>query len=568
MKKIIFVTFTCCLTANAIQAQFQKITKPAAATTAMPVKTAPPVIMNSGGVKTIAGTVIPTGNFTNPTNVSVLPDGKRVTMRLIKNPQNLAQNFGGIVNENVANTTKSVENGMVCTSELKTINASSATFMNVNYNQQAIQIYPGAIYTFGDFFSGNFRAFETGRNPISISTDNLANSSGATFQDVQVPTANNIRAAIATIIRPFSTTTGSAGIQYRVFTSENDADLSLKLSAGGGYAGFKASASASTQTTEKKYYLTIDAIKPLYTLMSSIPANGFFSDKSIEANNQNLIVLKSVTYGTRVLANLEITLNTQNDAVEFKASFGADSGKGISANASATFNYLKNSRSASSTANVYVVGGPLNSTLFDKDKLEAQIIDLISRCNYQTAQPIAYSFTDIGGNMLGINSATDQFVTKKCVPPNSFFKLVSAKVQINTGSDSKEQGSNAQVDLVNSDGVIVFENNNNNIELKSNNEIALNSRNLSDNYIAETSFSKNGGYVDIFLDPKPIFLGFDAWSINSAIVTLTFMDQNNAVIYRQMNYDHASAVLQKGQQRLRLPFDKLYNAGSAFMPGL
>jgi hypothetical protein len=46
------------------------------------------------------------------------------------------------------------------------------------------------------------------------------------------------------------------------------------------------------------------------------------------------------------------------------------------------------------------------------------------------------------------------------------------------------------------------------------------------------------------------------------------MDQNNAVIYRQMNYDHASAVLQKGQQRLRLPFDKLYNAGSAFMPGL
>ncbi|KAK6021253.1 hypothetical protein OSTOST_13076, partial [Ostertagia ostertagi] len=290
-------------------------------------------------------------------------------------------------------------------------------------------------------------ALETSRNPINISTDNIANSTGSVYEEVQNPTADNIRAKIANMIRSFSTTTGSSGIQYRVFTSDNDADLSIKLSAAGGYAGFKASAGFESEQTEKKYYLTIDAIKPLYTLISSVPSNGYFSDKSIEANNQNLIVLKSVTYGSRVLANLEITLQTQKDAIDFKASFGADSGKGISANASATFNYLKTAKNASTTANVYIVGGPLNTTLFETDKLQQQITELIARCNYQTAQPIAYSFTDINGNVLGIESSTDKFTTTKCVPSGSVYKLVAATVQIYTGKDNKEQGSNASVTL-------------------------------------------------------------------------------------------------------------------------
>ena len=562
MKKLLIAVMACCLAVNVTQAQFQKIQK---GTT--PVKKTMPVMVN--GPKVI-GTVIttPAGNFTNPSNTFTLPDGKRVTMTMRQSPQNLPSNFGGIVNERVESSAKNTNGEFNCTSEVKTINAQSSTFMNVNYNQQAIHIFPGAIYTYANFFSGNFRALEQGRNPVNISTDNLANSTGSVFEEVQNPTSDNIKAKIANIIRSFSTITGSAGIQYRVFTSENDADLSIKLSAGGGYAGFKASGGYSTQQTDKKYYLTIDAIKPLYTLTTSLPASGYFADKSIESGNQNLIVLKSVTYGTRVLANLEINLQTQKDDIDFKASFGADSGKGISANASATFNYLKTSKAASTTANVYVVGGPLNTTLFETDKFQQQIMELIARCNYQTAQPIAYSFTDITGNVLGIETATDKFTTTKCVPKGSVFKLVAATVQISTGKDNKEQGSRASVSLANSDNVEVFESPSNNIEFKSQNEIALNSRELADNYILETAFSRNGGYIDIFFEPKQIFLDYDAWNINSAVVTLTFMDQTGAQNVRQINFSNASALLQKNQQRLRLPFDKNYNAGGAFLPGL
>lgn len=567
MKKSISMLFVAATLVTAAQAQFKRPVK-----SGTPVKTMPVQVNTQPKMTgTILTPVAVSGaNFNDPSTQFTLPDGRRISMTVKKNIPNLPSNIGGVVRENVSSAHRETSGTDNCLVETKTISATSPSFMNVNYNQQSINIFPGAIYRFSDFFGGNFRNYEQGRNPINISTDNLANSTGSVFKTVQNPTGENIRQEIANIIRPFSTTTGSAGIQYRIFTSENDADLSLKLSAGGGYAGFKASAGINTQQTEKRYYLTIDAIKPLYTLTTSIPANGFFSDKSIPANlaNSNLMVIKSVTYGTRVLANLEVTVATQKDEIDFKASFGADSGKSVSMNFSAMFNYLKSTKSASSTANVYVVGGPLNVTLMEKDKLEAQITDLISRCNYQTAQPIAYSFIDIDGNVLGIQSATDQFMTRKCTPAASVYKLINAQVRIMTGDDNKEQGSNAILELVNSRGAHIMENNNNNIEFRSQNEITLNRRsNIPENDMATAAFS-NGGYLDVFFEPKQIVFGFDAWKIRSVQITLTFQDQTGAQDVKQINFDNAQALLQKNQQRLRLPFNGLFNAGGPFMPGL
>jgi len=562
MKKFLILSIAIYLIAPVAQAQFQKVQR-----TQVAVQKTVPMVKD--GTKLATLPMLPSGNFSNPSNTFTLPDGNRVTMTLRQNPQNLPSNFGGVVKETVVAASKSGDASFDCTSEVKTITANSSTFMNVNYNQQAIQIFPGAIYSFTDFFNGNFRPFEQGRNPISISSDNLANTTGPVFKDVAVPTANNIRASIANIIQPFSTTAGSAGIQYRVFTTTNDAEMSIKLAAGGGYAGFKASGGYSTDQTDKKYYLTIDAIKPMYTLISSVPVNGYFFDKNIENANKNLMVIKSVTYGTRILANLEITLSKQSDDINFKASFGEDSGKGISANFNAMFNYIKTSTSASSTANAYVVGGPLNSTMFDKDKLQEQITELLTRCNYQTAQPIAYSFADMSGNILGVQSATDQFTTRKCVPKGSIYKLTGVTVQVQTGKDNKEQGSNASVYLANSDNVIVFQNTSNNTEFTNRNDIGLTSRGLPDNYITEAAFAKNGGYVDIFFEPKQIFLDFDQWNVNGVSVTLTFTDQNGgSPTVRMMDFTNARALLQKNQQRLRLTFDKNFNAGGATMPGL
>ncbi len=564
MKKFLILSFGICIASISTEAQFQKLTP----VQRVSKSTVPVVVDNTRPV--VLTNTVPAGNFSNPSNTIVLPDGYRVTTTIRQNPQNLPQNFGGVVRESVASSAQSTDASSTCTSETKTINANSSTFMNVNYNQQAIQIFPGAIYTFGDFFNGNFRSFENGRNPISISSDNLSNTSGAVFKDIQNPTANNIRAGIASIIQPFSTTSGSAGIQYRIFTTSNDADLSVKLSAGGGYAGFKASAGYTGDQSSKRYYLTIDAIKPMYTLMSSVPANGYFSDKSIEANNKNLMVIKSVTYGTRILANVEITINKRSDDINFKASFGADSGKGVSANFNAMFNYVKSTSSATSNVNVYVVGGPINITTFDKDKLQEQIMELLTRCNYQTAQPIAYSFADMNGNILGVETATDRFTTRSCVPKEATYKLTGATVQIQTGKDNKEQGSNASVYLFNSDNVIVFENTSNNTEFTNKNEVGLSPKGLADSYISKDAFTKNGGYIDIFFDPKQIFLGFDEWNINGVTVTLLFSDPTGVGGQEphMIDFSNAKATLIKNQQRLRLSFDKNFSPTGSSMPGL
>jgi hypothetical protein len=175
----------------------------------------------------------------------------------------------------------------------------------------------------------------------------------------------------------------------------------------------------------------------------------------------------------------------------------------------------------------------------------------------------------MNGNILGVQSATDQFAVNNCVPKGSIYKLTGVTVQIQTGKDNKEQGSNASVYLANSDNVIVFENTSNNTEFTNRNDIGLRSKGLADNYIIEAAFAKNGGYIDIFFDPKQIFLDFDQWNVNGVSATLTFTDQNGgSPTVRMLDFSNARVLLQKNQQRLRLTFDKNFNAGGATMPGL
>jgi len=174
MKKFLILSVAIYLIAPVAQAQFQKVQR-----TQVAVQKTVPMVKD--GTKLATLPMLPSGNFSNPSNTFTLPDGNRVTMTLRQNPQNLPSNFGGVVKETVVAASKSGDASFDCTSEVKTITANSSTFMNVNYNQQAIQIFPGAIYSFTDFFNGNFRPFEQGRNPISISSDNLANTTGPVF---------------------------------------------------------------------------------------------------------------------------------------------------------------------------------------------------------------------------------------------------------------------------------------------------------------------------------------------------------------------------------------------------
>src|SRR5688572_22848028 len=192
MKKIFISTHLLLLVSITTLAQFQQVQKKQTTTP----KTQPTVVNNP---VLVAKVLHPSGNFTDPSNTFTLPDGRKVTMTLRQKPQNLPGNFGGVVNETVAASDRKDMGDKICNTEVKSINAQSSTFMNVNYNQQAIHIFPGAIYTYTNFFSGNFRALKQGRNLLKIPTDNLPNSTGATFWKVQTPTSENIKAKMRTL---------------------------------------------------------------------------------------------------------------------------------------------------------------------------------------------------------------------------------------------------------------------------------------------------------------------------------------------------------------------------------
>jgi hypothetical protein len=495
--------------------------------------------------------------FTEPSHTLNCPDGQRLTFTLKKNTESWATNMGGNVNVNVQSKAPSTESDQNCVTTVQSVSAQSTSFMNSDYMNQNVNIYPGAIFSFQDFFSGNRREISAARNPITIYTDNYTNTTGPTSVQVPNPNAASIVGYLGTITKGFSTTVGSSVLQYRSFSSENDADLSLKVTAGGSYAGFSASAGVDKKEKEKHIYLTLDIIKPLYTLNAQIPQNGFFVDPNVE-KTQNLIVMSSIVYGTRILANLDITIKSAADSIGFQAQYGQ---KG-SVSVDAGFSFIKRSSNISATVNAYVVGGPINTTTFNKDNLEQQIQDLLTRCNYQTAKPISYSFADMAGNRLGIQSATDIFQTRTCTPKSSVYSLSEAYVYFSSGDDNKEAGSKLAIEIYNGNGTITFhqpfEATTTEYPKNAMTTVGLVRHPHANNSdLTLTSLQQNGGTLRLYMIPLPIFLGFDAWKISDIRLQLIFRDQNGIPYPQPINIqlNNARAILDKQTAVLEASFN-------------
>src|SRR3984957_9832667 len=119
-----------------------------------------------------------------------MPDGSHIKLKMVKNPA-----FGNMEASIKANTVKGSEkksteknNGSQwdCTSSTVTLTANSSSFMNGNYESTAGHIYPGAIYTFDNFFNGSFKEQQGARNPVQlVLLDN--NVSGSVYVNVKNP---------------------------------------------------------------------------------------------------------------------------------------------------------------------------------------------------------------------------------------------------------------------------------------------------------------------------------------------------------------------------------------------
>jgi hypothetical protein len=454
---------------------------------------------------------------------------------------------------------QTTESGFECTTSRETVTADSKSFMSVSANGDGI--YPGALYTFSDFMNGNFLK-EVGvgkRNPIQVFTNNLANSNGDVAVTVASPSAVNIYSAIVNLVRNNSANNVSATQIGQYIYSQNKAGLILNVSGGGAYSGFSASAAFNMNKQSNHIYITCDFKIPLYSLYTNFPENGFLNDANLE-RTPNLILINSVTYGTRVLVNIDIDESSLSADAAAKFKYGDPNTAGFNVD----LKFLMDNKSIKTTVNTYVVGAaPQN--LGNPTTVE-QVYSFVDACirntNYQTAKPIAYTISTMAGELVGIKSATDEYVVKNCVPKDAQVLFSDATLKVSTKGNFKEAGSNAAFFLYAGGTKLAGLAANNNGQMGPNNETPIGLAKTG-NFLLSDFKGKN--YVDIVLDKPNCVFTCDDWEVSNIVMTINFKDDKGTpMLQKTIQLCSSPFVIQKGK-RLRLEFDENFNPLSQYI---
>ena len=470
-----------------------------------------------------------------PRKILTLSDGRKITVDLIRTP---STGTAPVVNKMVTANLPSEQQGGWTTEVKKTyLTAESTTFMNAS-NNNSINIVPGAIYTIQDFIGGANNEILGNRNPIRIYTDNQlkSNSTGGIvvnnpsgYEILQGNAGLNLN-AIKNSIRE-----GDAGARviFKTYTANSEAELTVKVTAGGSYAGFTADGGYKLTQNGNKFYVTVDAIKPMYTIKAERPQNGFFSSSN---NTLDKVYVKEVNYGSRVLANVEIVLSDREDIVNFKADYAG------TFKANGTMDYINKTKNKSEKVNGYLIGVPRDARIvFNKDKLEQEILALLSTCDFQHAQPISYSLGDMDGNTVATRSTTDEIIERNSIPDNLVYHLQEATLDLQTGGDNKEWQSAVALELYsgnNDNGRILMYQpvDRSKIEFPVNETKSIGLTvhpNANANDLLLNNIKAAGGlrvriyyYANIFSD---------AWKVNGVGLKLKFVDQNGVVYSASAN---------------------------------
>jgi len=300
-----------------------------------------------------------------------------------------------------------------CITKETRVTLDNDDFMTVDNMAQAAHIYPGAIIKFNNYVSGSWKEEQGERNPITISTS-MRNVNGDTDVTIENPAVNTIRNGINTLSNRFPTEASlmaNGGFQAEAIEVVSQAQANLQIGASGAGFGFAASYLFDFKKNEKKKYFLVDATQALFMIDTEIPSNGFFQDPS--RITKDMMFIKSVTYGIRVLASLETDISEHSIANQFNASYN-----GLAVGAKVDVGTYLNKFSSRTTVKMYIVGGPKHGvyTVTNQADLLTMIQGIFKESTYASAQPIKYTFCNMDGGLILSNSATDYFITRNCSP--------------------------------------------------------------------------------------------------------------------------------------------------------
>lgn len=460
-----------------------------------------------------------------PTKTIHYADGHSLRITMVTNPS-VANGENSIRrNVKVLETSKSPDvPGWECSTQQIQLSATSSSFLNNDYGNANSHIYPGAIFSFDDFYAGQYRETRGERNPMTMVTDN-PNINGSSSVVVPSPDVASCRDAIATLYRRFTKDTATESTAFDVVESNNTADLTMQISGGASAFGASFSAAFGAEKSSRSYSLTVDARKSLYSISVMPPQNGFFKDASVE-RTPNLMVVSNVVYGVRVLANLNITFNSAKDALDFKAAY---SGMGYSAQAAV--DYVQKHSSTVISIHAYIVGGSGGTEVsLDKSALMRSISGVMGTATYQNARPISYQFMNMAGDLVGSTSATDTFRVVQCAPSDAAATLTSARVRFVQGNDGKNAETGVELDVSKRDGgpaLLQYFVSKNAGKYPDNGTVDVTLRAKGDGVDANTFLTSGGGKIDLYVFR---YGHKDTWKIARLVLVLNYSDGSSHTV--------------------------------------
>src|SRR5207249_4345146 len=94
--------------------------------------------------------------------------------------------------------------------------------------------------------------------------------------------------------------------------------------------------------------------------------------------------------------------------------------------------------------------------------------------------------------------------------------------------------------------------------------LAKNNPPANANDLFNYNYFQRGGRLEIHYSPNFVL---DAWRINDVILTLTFVDQNNAQLVKSIKYNNISQLLNNQYKMLECRFSSTFeNAGTSIKP--
>ncbi|MDR0780832.1 MAG: hypothetical protein LBF16_09080 [Pseudomonadales bacterium] len=313
------------------------------------------------------------------------------------------------------------QDGMTCSTQNVKLSLDNDNFMSVAYARQAIELYPGAVYTFEDFFGGNLKPVTVPRNQVTLRTS--MNTRADPSVQVRIPDGVGGTTALTNAVHGLRTLDLAPGVKPTdgknfvgtIYRTENNSSTMLALTGGGSFLGIASGnfAYQNNQDSDHRYFL-VDVTKEMFTIEASFDAdrNGglFTADAKVPPH---AMLMNSVTYGGRAIILIDTKITSREQGIRLDAGYND-----LIFSASSTLNSLVANMSSETTVRLFTVGGT-HLTLFNNvntRNIVSAVNTYLANLTTTNAEPIKYSFADMQGNQLSTHSASDEFPTRNCLP--------------------------------------------------------------------------------------------------------------------------------------------------------